>query len=154
MSDSTADPNAGLGTQPTEDRERLAHAIKSSAPLDLVAEGIAAATEHTPLLAYVERRGELYRWSPAHRGGPYPLMRITARFLQMDHHGLVLPFRALTEDTPRASGFGRDGIWKGVCIIAGAEDEQGPPDAWTVLEFDAPQTAAVVRERILGALAT
>jgi hypothetical protein len=145
-----SDSNAGLGTQPTEDRERLAHAIKSSAPLDLAAEGIAAATEFTPLLVYVERRGDRYRWSPAHRGGPYPLMRVTARFLQMDHQGLVLPFRTLTNETP--AGFGQDGIWEGVCIVRGSEDDQGPPDAWTVLEFDAAQTAADVKVMLAAKL--
>jgi hypothetical protein len=115
--------------------------------------GIAAATEFTPLLVYVERRIDLYRWSPAHRGGPYPLMRVTARFLQTDYHALVLPCRALKDASPVA-GFGKDGIWQGVCIVTGEEDENGPPAAWTVLEFDAPQTAAAVRGRILGALTT
>ena len=153
MSDSNANPSAGLGTQPTEDRERLAHAIKSSAPLDLVAEGIAAATEFPPILIYVERRGELYRWSPAHRGGPYPLMRVTARFLQMDYHALVLPCRAL-KDASQPAGFDKDGIWKGASIVTGDEDEAGPPDAWILLELVATQTAAAVRGRILGALTT
>jgi hypothetical protein len=43
--------------------------------------------------AYVERvEGDLYRWSPAHRGGPYPLGRVVARFLKCDYHDITIGF--------------------------------------------------------------
>ncbi len=100
---------------------------------------------------YVERRGALYRWSPAHRGGPYPLLRITAKFLQMDHHGLLVPCRPL--DGESKAGFGPDGIWEGVCIVGTKEDESDPPDAWALLEFDGVMPAPEVEARITDALA-
>ena len=37
---------------------------------------------------YAERRGDGYR--PAHRGGPYPLLREVARFLDLDHRSLIV----------------------------------------------------------------
>ena len=123
-------------SRPSDERARLARAISSSAPLDLVAEGIAAATEYPPLLVYVERRGRLYRWSPAHRGGPYPLLRVWARFLQVDHHSLVLPFRTVD----------------GVCIVTANDDDQSPPDDSSVLDFSETHDATRVRERIRLAL--
>lgn len=139
-----------VGARPTPDRIRLATAIRSSGSLQLVAEGVAAAIEFIPLLVYVERQGKRYRWSPAHRGGPYPLMRVTARFLGIDHSALFLPFRALNNGD--SAGFGKDGFWEGVCIVRGAEDDSGPPDAWALLEFDAPENAKTVKTRIRQAL--
>lgn len=55
---------------------------------------------------YVERLGDRYRWSLVHRGGPYPLLRITARFLQVDYQSIFIGFREVGDgysalsDTP------------------------------------------------------
>ncbi len=73
------------------DRERLAQSMFVPSSLDEVAEAIALATEHEHLL-YVERTDAGWRWSLAHKGGGYPLLRIYARFLQVDHHGLYIGF--------------------------------------------------------------
>ena len=70
---------------------------------------------------YVERRADMYRWSPTHRGGPYPLLRETAKLLGVDYHELVVPCRAL-EGTPYS--------------IVDVEPPEGPPDAWTLLELE------------------
>jgi hypothetical protein len=66
-----------------------------------VVRALSVAAISSPLV-YVERRGDRYTWSPAHRGGPYPLLRVVAKVLGVDHHGIVLPFR-----------------WRGnVCVVA------------------------------------
>jgi len=44
----------------------------------------------------VERRSDHYRWSLAHPGGGYPILRITARFLHVDHSRIVVGFRTLS----------------------------------------------------------
>lgn len=41
---------------------------------------------------HVEQWADGYRWSPAHGGGPYPLHRVAAQFLQVDYHTFYLPF--------------------------------------------------------------
>ncbi len=150
----SSNPAGAVGARPNPERVSLAQGINHATTIDIVAKGIALAIPFTPLI-YVERRGAAYRWSPAHRGGPYPLMRITAKFLQMDHGSLVLPFRAL--DQGGQPGFGRDGFWDGVCIVRTDDDESGPADEWTLLEFDAPATASAtasaIRARILKLLA-
>lgn len=44
---------------------------------------------------YVERLGSRYRWSIAHRGGAYPLLREVAAFLGVPYHSLAVPFRTV-----------------------------------------------------------
>ena len=44
-------------------------------PLEEVAIAVSVATEHENEL-YLERRGDRYRWSLVHRGGPYPLVDV------------------------------------------------------------------------------
>ncbi|MEP7378025.1 MAG: hypothetical protein ABI725_00525 [Chloroflexota bacterium] len=110
--------------------------ISHGAPLDEVAQAIAA-TNGLIRFIYVERLGaDLYRWSPAHRGGPYPLMRETARYLGVNHHGLVLPFRSLADT--------------GLTVIpADASEPARPPEEWTVLEFESAVPVETVRRLIL-----
>ncbi|MGZ8761194.1 MAG: hypothetical protein ACXWXV_11585, partial [Aeromicrobium sp.] len=67
----------------------LPASIRRGARLDAVAGAVAAASGKTRFV-YVERRGSLFRWSPAHRGGPYPLLRETAKVLGTDYHELIL----------------------------------------------------------------
>jgi len=68
---------------------------------------------------YVERRGEAFRWSLAHRGGPYPLLRISARFLGIDHTSISIGFRTLPD---------------GHAILCEDPDKFDQPDEWCVLE--------------------
>ena len=73
-----------------QNRRLLARSMIQPATLDDVAQAIAdAASRHAPLV-YVERHGERWRWSLAHRGGPYPLLRETARFLGMPPSSLLM----------------------------------------------------------------
>ena len=78
-----------------ESRRRwLTDSIMSGSTLEHVAEAIAS---HAPSgeCVYVERRGAEYRWSPAHAGGPYPLLRTVAVILEVDYHALILPCGAV-----------------------------------------------------------
>ena len=104
--------------------------------LATVAEAVAAASA-APGPIYVERRGDLYRWSLTHRGGPYPLLRETAKLLGIDYHQLVLPCRAL------------DGT--GLTIV-GAEPHARPPDAWVLLDPPPAASPESVAQSIHSAL--
>ena len=86
---------------------------------------------------YVERVGDAFRWSLTHPGGPYPMLRITARFLRVDHRGIVVGCRT-------TSG--------GVCVLAGPPGNEMEPDAWAVVRFDEPSSQAEARDRIESAL--
>jgi len=115
----------------------LPASIRRGARLDVVAHAVATASGKTRLI-YVERRASLYRWSPAHRGGPYPLLRETAKVLGADYHALVLPCR---------------GLPTGLAIVDAEPAYGEPADAWTVLEFDSAQPVDLVRTRLRAALA-
>ena len=89
MSTSRArDPYADV-RQPDPVRFALSRSVYTPASIDTVAEAIAAASE-LPGAFLVERLPGGWRWSPAHTGGPYPLLRITARFLHMDYAALMV----------------------------------------------------------------
>jgi len=107
--------------------------------LPAVARAIADASRPRSLF-YVERFGHLYRWSPAHRGGPYPLMRETAKLLAADPHSLIVRFRPVG-----AAGFDADGIWQGVSALDFGDETQ--PDASMVLQLDGPTSEQEVLER-------
>lgn len=130
-----SDPYEGV-TRPDPERQRLVRSVFHPSPLEEVAEAISAATEKFHDI-YVQQRGDRYRWSFATKGGPYPLLRITARFLQMDPYSLAGVGSRL---------IGEAG-WS-VQIV----DEDEEPDAWAVLRFESPTTTHAVRERIEGAL--
>ncbi len=130
-----ADPYEGV-TRPDPERERLSRSVFRPSPVEEVAEAVSVATERFHDL-YVERRGDLYRWSMATRGGPYVLLRITARFLEMDPCSLV-------GVGSRVVGDG----W-GVQIV---DENDTEPDVWAVLRFEDATTADAVTERIESAL--
>ena len=72
------------------DRRRLAATMMEPHPLEAVAE---AMTHVRPgAKVYVERRSEGYRWSIASKGGPYPLLRELALYLDLPHTSLAVPF--------------------------------------------------------------
>jgi len=66
--------------------------------LNVVGRAVSAASE-TERIVYVERRGNEYRWSLATKGGGYPLLRVSARFLGVDHHRTFIGFRTLRDGT-------------------------------------------------------
>ena len=109
--------------------------IKSSfdwSTIEMAAMAVSLATEFQSKV-YVERLGDRYRWSLIHRGGPYPLLRITAKYLQVDYHSIIVGCREVGDG------------WSG---LNGSETESLEPDAWAVLTFDEPTTAADVAARI------
>jgi hypothetical protein len=122
--------------QPDSERRHLLRSIYHPSSVAHVAEAVAVATEHESRI-YVERIGSAYRWSLTDPGGMYPLLRITARFLRVDYHRIVIGFRAVTE---------------GVYVLC--EDPANPdePDVWAVLDFDGVAEPTEVRERIVLAL--
>ena len=118
------------------ERERQLRSVYEPSSLDEVAEAVSVATEDEKRI-YVERIGNSYRWSLTHPGGMYPLLRVTARFLRVDYHRIVIGFRAVAE-----------------CVYVLCEDPAEPvePDAWSVIDFDGPAEPADVAERIARAL--
>jgi hypothetical protein len=107
---------------------RIDHALSIVAPtsLDQVVAAIAVYAESGGATAYVERVGERYRWSPAVKGGPYPLTRVVARFLECRHTEITVGF--ITVD--------------GWCIVG--DPEGGPPvDDYAVLGEVAPDIATI-----------
>jgi hypothetical protein len=67
----------------------------------------------------------------------YPLLRITALFLRIDYHRLVIGFREVAE---------------GVFVLSKDPAKAEDPDAWAVLDFDGPTAPADVKARIEQAL--
>ena len=72
-------------------RQWLIDSIINQCSIEHVADAIAAfARPGTDV--YVEQRGSGYRWSPAHAGGSYPLLRTVAVTIDVEYHSLILPF--------------------------------------------------------------
>lgn len=126
-----SDPYEGV-TRPDPERQRLIRSVFQPSPLEEVAEAVSVATEKFHDI-YVERRDDLYRWSFATKGGPYPLLRITARFLEMDPYSL--------------SGVGSRVVGDGWCVQI-VDETDTEPDASVVLRFDKPTAADEVSARI------
>jgi hypothetical protein len=122
--------------QADPERRHLLRSVYEPSSVAHVAAAVAVATEDENRI-YVERIGSAYRWSLTDPGGMYPLLRITARFLRVDYHSLVIGFRRITDD---------------VFILAGDPATDRDPDAWTVIEFDGPTERADARDRIVQAL--
>ena len=53
-------------------------------------------------------------------GGPYPLLRITAKYLQVDYHSIIVGCREVGDG------------WSG---LNGNQTESLEPDAWAILSF-------------------
>ena len=98
-------------------RSRLADGIFTTCTPERAAEQIARFGDHRFARIYVERRDDTYRWSIAHRGGAYPLLREVARFLDVPYESIILPFRTIN----------------GWAIIL-APDLAAQPDAWGLIE--------------------
>ena len=74
---------------------------------------------------YVERRGTQYRWSFAHSGGGYPLLRVVAQYLGVDHRRLIIGFRTLEN---------------GIAILCEDPDVFDEPGAFEVVPIAVPLT--------------
>jgi hypothetical protein len=101
--------------------------------LESVAEAVSIASEDERRI-YVERVGSSWRWSLTHPGGAYPLLRITARFLRVDHRQITGGFRTVAD---------------GVCVLCPDPDEPVSADAWAVIDFDEATPSKGTKERIL-----
>ena len=123
--------------QPDAHRLALLRSVFHPTTLDNVADAIAVATQYARRI-YIERVSGGYRWSPTHSGGSYPLLRITARFLDVDHHRFAIAFRTVSD---------------GICILCQDPEHPSPAEQWAVIDFDEPVEAPVVRQRIAQALA-
>ena len=77
--------------QAIPDRRLLWRSVRRVSSLSVVAEAVADASQ-TCNAVHLERWSSGWRWSPAHRGGGYPLLRTVARHLNVEHHLLILPF--------------------------------------------------------------
>lgn len=130
MSDSLSD-------RPNPARSRLLRSVFEPSTVGVVAEAISVATEQETRV-YVERFPEGWRWSLAHRGGGYPLLRITARFLRVDYHRIVVGFRTLDN---------------GYSILCDDPDNPRLPDAWAMVDFHPDSAPQSVEARILDVLA-
>ena len=118
-------------------RVALIQSTRTWSPLETVAEAVATASA-TERRIYVERRSDLYRWSLAHSGGSYPLLRITARFLDIDYHRIFIGCRTLPDGTSI------------LCEDPGGVEE---PDQWTLLDLPTPISAEMVLEVIRDEIA-
>ncbi len=122
--------------RPAAERARLLRSVFEPSPLETVAEAVAVATREERRI-YVERVAGGWRWSPTHPGGAYPLLRITARFLRVEHTSVRIGFRSPASD---------------VFILSADPHDPEQPDAWAVIEFSAPARPDEVRERVLSEL--
>lgn len=118
-------------TTPDPKRAELIRSVFRPSSLEEIAEAISAASEEHQDI-YVERTGGQWRWSFATKGGPYPLLRTTARYLQMDYCSLV--------------GVGSREVRGGWCVQIVHSDTE--PDAWAVLRFEEWTSADQVGVRV------
>ena len=121
---------------PDPERVRLYRSIFEPSSLDGAAEAVSVSTEGEQHI-YVERLGAAWRWSLTHPGGGYPLLRITARFLRVDYHRLMIGFRSIADR---------------VYVLCGDPQSDKDPDEWAVLDFDGATAPSEVKERIEQAL--
>ena len=116
-------------------RVALIQSNRTWSPLDDVARAVSVASE-TERRIYVEQRSGLYRWSLAHAGGGYPLLRIAARFLGVDYHRIYVGFRTLPDGTAI------------ICDDPGAVEE---PHEWALLDVPTAVDPVAAAELIASA---
>jgi len=108
------------------ERVALIRSTREWSSLEEVALAVSVASESERRI-YVERRSDLYRWSLAHPGGGYPILRITARFLRVDYQRIFVGFRTLPD---------------GTAILCDDPSVVEEPDVWAILEPPSALTAA------------
>jgi hypothetical protein len=120
---------------PVPPRSRLIVSVRDWSPLEEVSLAVSQASQHETRV-YVERLGDLYRWSLICRGGPYPLLRITARFLQVDYQSLFIGCREVGD---------------GYSALSTPEDDQ-MPDASMILSVSPNASREAVESLVREAL--
>jgi len=105
---------------PPPSRAQLLRGSFDWSPIEDVALAVSVAS-HDESEVYVERLGDRYRWSLVHRGGPYPLLRIAARFLQVDYQSIFIGFRD---------------VGNGYSALSADPEAEPTPDAFSVLALD------------------
>jgi hypothetical protein len=130
------DEEASMSHESLSERVALIQSTRSWSSLQDVALAVSVASESGHRI-YVERRSDLYRWSLAHSGGGYPLLRITARFLHVDHGRIFVGFRTLPN---------------GMAIMCDDPNVVEEPDTWAILEPTKPVSASDAVELITNSL--
>jgi hypothetical protein len=125
-----------VSDSPDPARLQLLQSVFEPSALADVAEAVSAATEHETQI-YVERLSDGWRWSPAIRGGAYPLLRITARFLRVDHNRIMIGFRTLPN---------------GSAVLCDDPKVVRTPEVAAVIDFEAGSSPAAVERRIVEVL--
>ena len=115
---------------------RLIQSAFEWSSLDTVVETVSEATEHEDRV-YVERLGGLHRWSLVHSGGPYPLLRITPRYLHTDYKRLIVGCRALNN---------------GLSVLFDDDADQSPADRWALFNLPTRTPPYEVSARVRSAL--
>ena len=118
------------------ERVALIQSTRTWSPLSEVALAMSVASE-TDHRFYVERRSDLFRWSFAHSGGGYPILRIVARFLHVEHDRILMGFRTLPN---------------GMAIMYDDPNVVEQPDAWAILEPATTVSTLEAVELIAGAV--
>ena len=121
---------------PIPPRSQLILSVRDWSSLEEVALAASVATEYETKL-YVERRDDRYRWSLIHRGGPYPLLRITARFLEVDYHSIFVGCREIND---------------GYSALSESSYEESAPDASAILTVECQTSKDALRLLIREAL--
>jgi hypothetical protein len=116
----------------TPSRAQLLRSTFAWSSIEEVALAVSVASEDQSEV-YVERLGDLYRWSLVHRGGPYPLLRTAARFLQLDYRSLFIGFRAVAD---------------GYSALSADAEAEPIPDASFVLTLDGATAPEMVMSRM------
>lgn len=119
-------------------RRRLIRSVFEPSRLDEVAVAVTIASLEDAGDIYVERTKGRYRWSLAHRGGPYPLLRTVARFPHVDHRLAMVGYWTTPD---------------GWCIWVRDAGAQVEPDAFAVLRLPVHTAESGVRAAIESALA-
>lgn len=120
-----------VSAAPDPDRVALARSMWEPASFRVVTDAISVASSDGQRLFYLERLDEGWCWALAHRGGPYPLLRVMARFLKADYRKLTVGFRTI----------------EGNVAVLGA---YGPPPSrgWWLVELPDRSTPAQVRAHV------
>ena len=130
-----SDPYEGV-CEPAPELAGFTYSIFEPSPIEVVADAIFVASEHATEV-YVERFDDCYRWSLVHKGGAYPLLRVTAHFLQMDYHALAIGFRSVVG---------------GYTALAEYPEDESTPDAAAVVALQCPtlppDAVALVRQAV------
>lgn len=121
-----------VSAAPDPDRVALARSMWEPASFRVVTDAISVASSDGQRLFYLERLDEGWCWALAHRGGPYPLLRVMARFLKADYRKLQVGFRVIEGDV----------------TVVGAFDTPASLRGWWLVELPDRSTPAQVRAHV------